>query len=568
MDYLKRKVDAGADYICTQLFFSNDDFYDFRERCELAGIRVPIVAGIMPITSKEGMVRMAELALGARFPARLLRAIDRCGDDPEAVAKVGIHWATEQCRDLLDNQVRGIHFYTLNRSDATRQIYENLGVKDSQALENRPLIRDRPSAMDRPDLTARLKAEAAAARLRPGRDRAGRRAARLSAASSTGSRPATRPGWTTSSATPRSATHPERLLEGVRSVVMVSVVYGQPDADADRADAGQGRPLRPRGAIITSVLWRRLEALLDWLAGRAARTSAAAPSPTRPRCSSATSPGWPGSAGSARTRCSSTAGWAASPSSGRLLVDVELAPDAPHAADHCGTCTRCLDACPTDAFAGPYQLDARRCISYWTIEHEGPIADDDRRPARRLGLRLRRLPGRLPLEPQGPAGPDGRARAAARVDRPRPDRLAGPTSRDEWRAAAQGDGARAGQARGAAPQRRPGPRHARRGRGRRCPRGPTVDDRTEDPVVRAAAAWALGRIGTSAATGGAARDTATIPTMTAYARPSERAQRAARASENSGPPAPTPRRAAPIGRSRTSWSRSCSESSMHVGVGE
>ena len=69
MDYLKRKVDAGADYICTQLFFDNRDFYDFRERCDLAGIKVPIVAGIMPITSKAGMIRMAELALGARFPA-------------------------------------------------------------------------------------------------------------------------------------------------------------------------------------------------------------------------------------------------------------------------------------------------------------------------------------------------------------------------------------------------------------------------------------------------------------------------------------------------------------------
>ena len=128
LDYLKRKVDAGADYICTQLFFSNADFYDFRERCELAGIRVPIIAGIMPITSKENLARMAELALGARFPARLLRAIGRCDDDPKAVAKVGVHWATEQCRDLLDNQVRGIHFYTLNRSDATRKIYENLGL--------------------------------------------------------------------------------------------------------------------------------------------------------------------------------------------------------------------------------------------------------------------------------------------------------------------------------------------------------------------------------------------------------------------------------------------------------
>jgi methylenetetrahydrofolate reductase (NADPH) len=128
IEYLKSKVDAGADYICTQLFFSNADFYDFRERCELAGIRAPIIAGIMPITSKENMNRMAEMALGARFPARLLRAIARCEDDPVAVAKVGIHWATEQCRDLLDNQARGIHFYTLNRSDATRHIYENLGL--------------------------------------------------------------------------------------------------------------------------------------------------------------------------------------------------------------------------------------------------------------------------------------------------------------------------------------------------------------------------------------------------------------------------------------------------------
>jgi methylenetetrahydrofolate reductase (NADPH) len=134
MDYLKCKVDAGADYVCTQLFFDNRDFYDFRERCDLAGIKVPIVAGIMPITSKAGMLRMAELALGTKYPAALLRAVKRCGDDDAAVARVGIHWATEQCRDLLDHHVRGIHFYTLNKSVATRQIYENLGVKDSAGL--------------------------------------------------------------------------------------------------------------------------------------------------------------------------------------------------------------------------------------------------------------------------------------------------------------------------------------------------------------------------------------------------------------------------------------------------
>ncbi len=134
MDHLKAKVDAGADYICTQLFFDNHDFYDFRERCELAGIKVPIIAGIMPITSANSLRRMAETALGAHYPAKLLRAISRAGADPQAIARVGIHWATEQCRDLLDHQVRGIHFYTLNNSEATLQIYQNLGVADSYQL--------------------------------------------------------------------------------------------------------------------------------------------------------------------------------------------------------------------------------------------------------------------------------------------------------------------------------------------------------------------------------------------------------------------------------------------------
>jgi methylenetetrahydrofolate reductase (NADPH) len=131
MDHLKAKVDAGADYIVTQLFFDNHDFYDFRDRCSLAGIKIPIIAGIMPITSATGMVRMAELSGGSRFPAPLLRAIARAGADPDAVRRVGIHWATEQCRDLLDHSVSGIHFYTLNASTATREIYQNLGVKSS-----------------------------------------------------------------------------------------------------------------------------------------------------------------------------------------------------------------------------------------------------------------------------------------------------------------------------------------------------------------------------------------------------------------------------------------------------
>lgn len=133
IDYLKAKVDAGADYIVTQLFFDNRDFYDFCERCDLAGIKVPIVAGIMPITTREGMVRMAELAAGAKIPARLLKAVARAQSEAY-VENIGIHWATEQVRDLLDHDVRGIHFYTLNSSSATLKIYESLGVTNSNQL--------------------------------------------------------------------------------------------------------------------------------------------------------------------------------------------------------------------------------------------------------------------------------------------------------------------------------------------------------------------------------------------------------------------------------------------------
>ncbi len=128
MDYLKAKVDAGADYICTQLFFDNHDFYDFRERCALAGINLPIIAGIMPVTSQSSMRRMAELAGGARFPGRLLKALQRAGESSEAFRQIGLHYATEQCADLLDQGVAGIHLYTLNQSTATREICQRLGI--------------------------------------------------------------------------------------------------------------------------------------------------------------------------------------------------------------------------------------------------------------------------------------------------------------------------------------------------------------------------------------------------------------------------------------------------------
>ncbi|MBN1479526.1 methylenetetrahydrofolate reductase [NAD(P)H] [candidate division KSB1 bacterium] len=131
IEYLKAKVDAGADYIITQLFFDNRDFYDFCERCRLSGIDSPIIAGIMPVLTKKGMYRMVDLAAGVRLPARLLKLVSRADSD-DYVAKAGVHWASEQVRDLLDNDVRGIHFYTLNKSPATIQIYESLGVRTSE----------------------------------------------------------------------------------------------------------------------------------------------------------------------------------------------------------------------------------------------------------------------------------------------------------------------------------------------------------------------------------------------------------------------------------------------------
>jgi len=128
LDFLKAKVNEGADYICTQLFFDNHDFFDFRDRCRLAGIEIPIIAGLMPITSLQGMKRMAELAAGARYPAKLIRTLNRAHNSPEAIERVGIHYAAEQCAGLLNEGVDGIHFYTLNKSHATREIYHSLGL--------------------------------------------------------------------------------------------------------------------------------------------------------------------------------------------------------------------------------------------------------------------------------------------------------------------------------------------------------------------------------------------------------------------------------------------------------
>ena len=125
IDYLKEKVDAGADYIVTQLLFDNRDYFDFVERCTLGGITVPVIPGIMPITTQKGMIRMSELALGARIPATLQKKILTAKNDND-VAAIGIEWATAQVQELIDHHIKGMHFYTLNMADATLKIFNHI----------------------------------------------------------------------------------------------------------------------------------------------------------------------------------------------------------------------------------------------------------------------------------------------------------------------------------------------------------------------------------------------------------------------------------------------------------
>ncbi len=123
MDNLKRKIDAGVNFLITQLFFDNDRFFDFRDRAVLAGIKLPIVAGIMPILSVKQVKRFTQMC-GATIPKTLLRKIEAVEDDAEAVRHIGMYHSTQQCLALLEQGVAGIHFYTLNRSTATRAIYQ------------------------------------------------------------------------------------------------------------------------------------------------------------------------------------------------------------------------------------------------------------------------------------------------------------------------------------------------------------------------------------------------------------------------------------------------------------
>ena len=119
--YAREKTEAGAGFLITQLFFDNDSYFAYVEEARAAGIEVPLIPGIMPITNYGQIKRFTEMC-GATIPDDLTAQLDGRADDPEAVAELGVAYATLQCSDLLARGAPGIHFYTLNRSPATRAI--------------------------------------------------------------------------------------------------------------------------------------------------------------------------------------------------------------------------------------------------------------------------------------------------------------------------------------------------------------------------------------------------------------------------------------------------------------
>lgn len=128
---LKRKVDAGADAVYTQLFFQNDNFLTFRDACVSAGIDVPVVPGIMPITDFARIKRITAMC-GTQFPQDLASRLEAVQDDSKAQFEIGVDYAIEQCRQLLDAGVPGIHFYALNKSDACQKILDGLQLEPAR----------------------------------------------------------------------------------------------------------------------------------------------------------------------------------------------------------------------------------------------------------------------------------------------------------------------------------------------------------------------------------------------------------------------------------------------------
>jgi methylenetetrahydrofolate reductase (NADPH) len=125
---LRRKVDAGADVVITQLFYSNDDYFRFRERAQQAGISVPIIPGLLPVTNFSQIQRITSLC-GAKLPAQFVADLEAAGDDIDAQFQVGAEFAARQLQDLVDADIDGVHFYVLNRSEVTARVLENVDLR-------------------------------------------------------------------------------------------------------------------------------------------------------------------------------------------------------------------------------------------------------------------------------------------------------------------------------------------------------------------------------------------------------------------------------------------------------
>ena len=126
--HLKEKVEAGADFVLTQLFFDNADYFEFRDFVAgKLGIRVPLVPGVIPILSAPGIIKFTQKC-GAKIPPPLRSKLDQLADNDEAAAEFGIEYATRQCAELLRAGAPGLHFYTLNKSRSTVQVLKNLGL--------------------------------------------------------------------------------------------------------------------------------------------------------------------------------------------------------------------------------------------------------------------------------------------------------------------------------------------------------------------------------------------------------------------------------------------------------
>jgi epoxyqueuosine reductase len=296
---------------------------------------------------------------------------------------------------------------------------------------------------------------------------------------------------------PASRADPRSVLDPVCSVIALSMVYGRKDPQPIAPLRTQGKVARyARGVDYHRLLRDKLETLLGWLRGQCPQLKGRAVVDTAPLMerdyARLAGLGWIGKNTMLINRRLGSFTFL-----GAILIDAELAYDPPHDSSHCGTCTRCLDACPTGAFTAPYQLDARRCISYWTIEHRGMVADP---LAAELNDWVFGCDVCQDVCPWKRKAPSGRvSELDARPEWVNPDLVDWLwRTPSQWKVRLKGTALarakRAGLVRNAALVL-----GTRRLVEAVAPLAALLDDRDQDSTVRAAAAWALRRIGTDEA---------------------------------------------------------------------